>query len=424
MTTPNPVIKLFIVLAVYLLPCVAFSQTVQHFRYKADVGKVDSTGVYKIALKPGLVAKSVNSSLYDIRLVDDKGRFVAYVIITNPKDKLKPFFYTFPEVKQVAGSDTVTTYIAENIDKINPGDSNHRFKISQLWLKIRNTTVTRSVNLSGSDDLEHWFAIKEGIRLQEAGDSNETEYEQMLDFPESNYRYFRIQISNSNKDLIPITRAGIYLPDAKGDKEPGRLTQLPQARIITKNGDKQTSYYVGLDDMYVVDGLLLDIPSPRYYNRHISIYDAGDRNTAKLYDDSITSTRRSVLAISAKTNKLRIDITNGDDNPLVVKNITAMVLPQFAVAYLEKGRQYYLLDGDSTANEVSYDLTFLHSKPMSEFPVIEHSAVYKNPVFASVTLSVKHDYTLLIWVSIAVVLLILGLLTWRMVKELNTKPRE
>jgi hypothetical protein len=98
-----------------------------------------------------------------------------------------------------------------------------------------------------------------------------------------------------------------------------------------------------------------------------------------------------------------------------------MQMERSVVAYLEKGHAYSLLVGDSTAKEVSYDLTFVHSKPMSQFPVIQHSAVYKNPAFGLAVVPHARNYTPLIWAAIIVVLIVLSLLTLKMVKEVNTK---
>ncbi|MGZ3753295.1 MAG: DUF3999 family protein, partial [Mucilaginibacter sp.] len=381
------------------------------YKYKADIKNVDSSGVYKIKLQPGFVAKSTSRGLYDTRVVDETGKFIAYAIVTNPLDKVQPVFIIFPEVKQGAHSDTATIYIAENKNKDN---------VNELWLKLKNTAVSRLTNLSGSDDLQHWFAIKEDIRLQDADSGNDTEYEQMLSFPASNYRYFRIQISNKNKDLIKITRCGIYVSD---DRTQALFTTLPAVTLSTKNGNKQTSYFVDLDDNYVVDGLKLNISSPKYYDRQISVYNIGNKTEVRLCDTSITSSAQGYISISAKTNKLRIDITNGDDNPLVVKDIEAIALQQYAVSYLEKEHRYYLLTGDTSMNEVSYDLSFLHSKPLLQFPVISHSAVYKNPAYLISKPGARHDFTLLIWIAIVSVLILLSLLTWRMVKEINSGPK-
>lgn len=379
------------------------------YPYKADISKIDSSGVYKIKLKPDFLSKSTSKSLDDIRIADENGKFIAYTIVSNPSDKTKPIFVDFPEIKQTINSDTVTYYIAEDKDKI---------KVNKLWLMLKNMAVNRLADLSGSDDLQHWFAIKENIQLQDAGSGNDADYELMLSFPTSDYRYFKIQIGNKNKDFVKITRSGIYLDNAVRNVP---YVQLPAVKLTNKTANKQTSYYVDFDSNYIINSLKIDVSYPKYYSRHITIFDIGNKAEEILYDDSISSSVSRDVAFSAKTNKLRIDILNGDDNPLVIKSISAFQLQDFAVCYLEKSHNYYLFTGDTAANEVSYDLSFVHSKPISQFPVIVHSAVYGNPAYSTSKAESKSRFTLPLWAAIGAVLILLSLLTWKMVKEINSR---
>ncbi|HVV54802.1 MAG TPA: hypothetical protein VHC47_05740, partial [Mucilaginibacter sp.] len=192
-----------------------------------------------------------------------------------------------------------------------------------------------------------------------------------------------------------------------------------------KNGHRQTSYFVSFNGNYQINGLKLYVSSPTYYHRQIAVYDLDHRPEEKLCNDSISSSGEpgNGISLSCKISKLRIDINNGDDNPIVIDSISAWQVQQYAISYLEKGHRYYLLTGDSSADEVSYDLSFLHSRPMAKFPVINYSAVYKNPLFAIHQFPGRRNYTVLIWITITIVLLLLGLLTWRMVNEINQKPK-
>ena len=65
------------------------------FMYRADVMNVDSTSVYKIFLLPEFIAKSADKGLYDVRLADEKGKFVAYSIV-DKDDRQKIGLYTIP----------------------------------------------------------------------------------------------------------------------------------------------------------------------------------------------------------------------------------------------------------------------------------------------------------------------------------------
>ncbi|HZX57801.1 MAG TPA: DUF3999 family protein [Mucilaginibacter sp.] len=380
------------------------------FKYRADVYKIDSNAVYRIFLQPGFIAKSVVKGLYDVRLADENGKFIAYSIVDRETDR-RSIFMPFPEVKSNQKSDTATVFIA---------DAHSKSDISELWIRLKSNEVMRMASLSGSDDLQHWFAIKEGIELDGDQSGNDTEYEQQLKFPASKYRYYRVRINNKNNDPLQITGAGIYILSGH---VPLIVSATQTLKPKVQQGNKQTSYFIDLGDDHQVDELILHVTSPKYYTRNIRVYDVSHKGEDVLTTGSIKSGDPDTLYFSAKTNRIRIDVENGDDSPIVISGVEVFQLARSAVAYLEKGHQYHLLTGDSTASEVSYDLTFLHSKPMSKFPSTIESPVYKNPAYAELVFKVKRDYTQLIWISIAVVLILLSLLTWRMVKELNTKPR-
>jgi hypothetical protein len=395
-----------------LLLCTVAVAQQNKFRYKADVGKVDSSGVYSIRLSPKFIARSTSKEFSDIRLMDESDRFVAYSVVDTSYVGSIQTFMLFSEVKQKIVSDSSAAYIA---------DADKQGSISQLWLTFKNTAVDRLANLSGSDDLQHWYAIKEGIEIQGSADNSRTEYEQVLNFPRSNYRYYRVQMNNRKNDPVKIIRSGVYTSISPAP----HTYRIKPIAVTAKDGQRKTSYFITFDDSFDLFSIQPIVSSVKPYNRAVNVYDIGKKDEQKIYEGRISSfSPPNFIPCQAKTNRVRIDIMNGDDSPLIFKDVVAWARRRYAVAFLEKGHQYYLLTGDSTASMVSYDLTFLHSKPLSQIPVISHSAVYKNPAFASFRVTVKHNYTPAIWGAIIVVLLILSLLTWRMIKELSSGPNE
>jgi hypothetical protein len=339
--------------------------------------------------------------------MDEDGNFTAFSVMEALPEENRVSFTAFPEIKQDDVNNAKTVFIA---DAASAG------RINKLWLTFKNTSVTRQASLSGSDDLKHWFAIKEDIYLQGADDSKNPEYEYALNFPTSKYRYYKIEINNKKRDPIKIVRSGIYTSSAER-----MVRQIGTFKPEVRPGKKQTSYFVDLKDNYYISGLRLDVTSPKYYDRSISIYDIVHQPEELLYSGQMSSSGSDIVSCVGKTNRLRLDVVNGDDKALDIKDVTAFDLKRYAIAYLEKGHKYYLLTGNTAARAPSYDLSFLHSKPIADFAVIHHSTVYKNPVFGMAVVPVPRNYTPYIWAAIVAVLAILGLLTWKMVKELNTK---
>jgi hypothetical protein len=377
------------------------------YKYKADIRKIDSSGVYKIELKYDLIAKSLEN-LSDIRLLDNNGKFVAYALSNHLSRENHESFIEFSEVNSNNLPDTATFYIAENKSRLN---------IRQLWIRLKNTAVNRSVNLSGSENLKEWFAIKEDIQLEGADSEKGPDYEQVLNFPTSNYHYLRIQVNGKNKTPVKILRSGIYVTN---DYRP-EFAALPLVKFNQKDGSKVSHIFIHFDEAYMVNKLNLEIAAPKYYSRRIVVNDIKNKSIDQICDTILNSSGSQSIILSAKTNSIRIDIYNGDDNALRVKAISAYQLRQFAISYLEGDNSYYILTGDSSAKGVKYDLVFLKYRSYNQLHLISHSAIYKNTAFAIPKAQTKHNFTLFLWIVIVVVLILLSFLTWKMVREINER---
>lgn len=374
------------------------------FKYKADLPKIDTSTVYRIKLAPALVARS-NESLSDIRLLNDKVKFTAYTLSKNVFTGNSGNFVEFPQIKANNTSDTASVYIAQNKAGI---------KTHELWIRLKNTEVQRSVDIFGSDDLKKWFAIKEGIQLNQGTFDKEAEYSQLLQLPTSNYQYFKVQVNGKNKAPVKIIWAGIYVGMIPSEE----FAQLPDPKFSSKDTAKLTHVYVQFDEPYQVNKLQMIVSAPNYFDRHISIYN--DENNERISDTTI-SFRSPDIYLSAKTKKLRIDISNGDDVSLTIKTINAFEQQQYLVSYLEASREYAILSGDSTATTPDYDLSFLKDRSQDDIPVISHSDISNNPAYTTAKPEKKRNFTPLLWAAIIIVLALLSFLTWRMVREIEPK---
>jgi len=240
----------FIILCAFVISSSALWAQVNTYKYRADIQKIDSAGIYKIELSPDLIAKS-GKGFNDIRLFDNTGKSVAYALSNNLSAGSQNSFIEFLAVDSATKTDTATIYISENINRLN---------VNQLWVDLKNTSVNRSVNLTGSDDLKTWFAIKEDIRLQDAGNEDKAEYEQSFTFPTSNYRYLKIQVNGKNKAPVKILRTGIYITNSNKPE----YTLLPSFKFNSKDTAKKSSIFIHFDGPYQVNRLHLNITDPKY----------------------------------------------------------------------------------------------------------------------------------------------------------------
>ena len=403
--------KLLLTLALMSSATALFAQ--KTFKYRADVQKADTAAFFRITLPPALLAKS-QGSLADIRLVDKNGKTVPYIF----GDRL-PLWgdvndFAFSSWNVNSQSDSVTTFIAENKDRLT---------LSQITLGMRNIDVERKASLSGSDDLEKWYAIKEDIILaitsgkpyyNKAGN-----FAQQLNFPASNYRYFRVQVNNGHRDAIAILNAFISRKQAMVPE----FTQLPKPGFIQKDTLNVSRLFIKFNDAYPVNKIHLDISGAKYYKRNVSIYDLSGKHRSLLEETILSSAAPTDLIFSIKAKFIGLEIANEDNPPLQIKGVTAYQLSQSVIAYLDKGNSYHLLVGDSAAISPNYDLQFFTDSLKHQLPLATVGAVIVNPEFKNKETkpAAKGFPTWALWAVIVAVLTTLGAMTFAMTKEVGKR---
>jgi hypothetical protein len=405
MMRPSQKNKIGFLLAVFCTLAL-YASAQKTFKYQAVLHKVDSAGFYKIGLRPDFVAKS-NNGLTDIRLLNEKGNFVPYITADNLPHFDNEKFIVFSEV--ISKKDTGTTFIIESKEKL---------PVNRLWLKLKSTAVKRTVNLSGSDDQQRWFAIEEDIPLQEAVLDNNGSYLQSISFPASNYHYLKLLVNDKNKAPVKFLEAGIYTEESVAEQ----YFPIPNTKFLKKDSNKTTYITIQLSDNYLVNVLNLNIAGPKYYKRDAVVYQVDKQGKQLISSAELNSGKKGTLLISAKTNKLELQIDNGDNLPLDIKGIELLQSDKFITAYLEAGQSYKLLTGDVNAIAPVYDLKFFADSIHNHLPEITHEQVLKNTAFETPGVKTQsRDHTIAIWVIITAVLLMLSLLTLRMTREVNKK---
>ena len=215
-------------------------QAQNNFTYKAALSPVPQSGFYNIALSPAIIAKC-KTDLGDVRIKDNAGNEVAYILYTETARLNEDAFTEFP----VYYSDNRASVI---IDNILPNS------INRLFLLIKNSEAQRVATLSGSDDEKHWYIIKENIVLQNEYPATADAFAQSVSFPQSSYKYFRVTMQGKNILPLNIVKAGVYRQSFAGST----YDTLPAPNIIqTDSANKKSYVYLALGNEYQVDKLSL-----------------------------------------------------------------------------------------------------------------------------------------------------------------------
>lgn len=380
------------------------------FAYKASLDTITRTGWYEITLTPEIVAKC-KENLADIRIADPHGQFVPYVLQAGLPLGGSPssvdYFIDFPILLSPKGADPFMNVVVRNV-------SNR--PVNSLQLFIRNTSVQRVFTLSGSDDREHWYIIKEHIALGPGTADSATYYSQRIDLPPSSYPYFKI--GQEGKGLpLKIFKVGTntsHVMDVEGE-----IFNTPDPAISRKDSSDYSYITLTYKEPYIVDELTLTISSPALYKRRAKIYD----KEHPLYGVHVIIDPASPVYLLPpfKTREIMIEIDNGDNPPLVIDKISSSQLSRHLLSYLQPGQGYQLLVGNDKMTAPKYDLQSfadtIDRVPAHIRPGTLTSVSRPSPPPAKVS---SWDYKgVYLWGAIVVVLLLLVWLCLNMLKSIR-----
>src|SRR6218665_2922841 len=135
----------------------------QDFSVEAPIASVQADGFYRVPLAPEVALYS-NAAFSNFRIADQKGKQVPYFFRVEPPTYEQQLFkaYNIVEKKQEKG---LTTIILENTEQR---------AINNISLLIGNAAVTKEAVLSGSDDRQQWYALKERFSFNPVDNHNGT----------------------------------------------------------------------------------------------------------------------------------------------------------------------------------------------------------------------------------------------------------
>jgi len=201
-----------------VIGCIAFSTSVfsQDFNWKSKIDDVKKSGFHNILLSPSVNGK-LNYEFSDIRIYDNENNEIPYLLRTEVPVVYKQLFkeYQIVSKKSLKGS---TQVIIKNQLKS---------KVNNVNIVIKNSDVQKKVKLFGSDDQKKWFVIKDDYLFYSICSDVETSEIQLMDFPLSDYAYFKIELDDTKSAPINILKIGYY----DDYSEMGKYVQVPKCTV-------------------------------------------------------------------------------------------------------------------------------------------------------------------------------------------------
>lgn len=385
----------------------------QQFNYVAPLPEADSSAFYKIKLSPEIKSK-LKPGLADLRLYDQDKKEVPYVLKSDQEINYVSSFIPYPFLKKEILKDSVTQIIIRK-------DSS---RINNMSLMIRNAEVEKEMKLSGSFDTLQWFVVKEYHSIHSINNPLDVTAYLQIDFPATNYTYFKIDISDKHSAPVDVVKAGYFQTHSVA----GNYSALNAEWYVSDSAHRKMSFLtLQWPQVNDVDAIELKVKSPAHFLRKATLYSmwyqGGTEYTPK-YMGSLTLSSEASLRFAiegVRTNKFLIEIHNGDDAPLKFDNVEAFQLNHYCIAQLEKNKKYEFRFTDAMTDFPSYDLRYFEKIIPADLKVIEPGHVLDVSVHKQSTVAKKNFFSdkRFIWAALSITVLLLGYVTYRMMKEMK-----
>lgn len=408
---------IYILLSWLLCSQLSFGQS---FRYQASLPPATAEGFYKIAVTPPIAAR-LKTDFSDIRLYDSEHREVPYLLEREEAAQTRKLFREYEIVHKniVAGGNS--TLVLRNPT---------RSKINNISLLIKNTNVRKKASLSGSNDAQTWYGLEDNYYLHSLYSRAATAEVNLLNFPLSDYEYYRLVINDSTSAPLNILSAGYY----DTYSENGKYTAVPDVKFTQTDSAKVKQTYIYFRNPAPVhaDKITWQINGPAYYLRQATLYAAQfrqkrRRKTYKTYEPVATftlqSNKENTFALSNfKSHDFYLVIHNQDNPPLRITNIQFSFLNTYLVAPLQKTASYYLAFGNEETALPEYDLAYFKDSIPANLPVIDPTSLKSLNTLPEQKPATIFTNKNIIWVAIVLVIALLGFMSYRMLQETGKKP--
>lgn len=407
----------------------------QSFKGEAAIPPVETDGFYRVLISPQ-INFHLNDGLSDIRIYDNKDHEVPYIFQRESRKYYEERFVEYEIVRKEIKAGCCTSLVLRNAK---------RTPINNINLIIKNADASREAVLSGSDDNKEWFVISQRLMIDPSTNSAETQSVQLVGFPWSNYEYYLLKIKdNGNTPLrtlesgdehssykpLNILKAGYY----ETQFSTGQFNKLP-VQVTTTDSASQKKTYVRLmfHGLQFIDQLEIEVSGSKYYRREATIsherpktFQGKKLNESFRQNFQLTSGRTAIIdMMGIRSKELFIEIENEDSPPLTISDVKVSQLNRYLTAWLEKGEPYTLRFGQPELNAPVYDLKFFKDSIPKQVKVLKAGDIKLLDKIDNVSVSSTFFTSkTFVWVAIVAVMLILGAMSVKMVREASQPDKK
>lgn len=384
----------------------------QGYKWQSELTKTTSSGFYKIDLDPSIIAK-LNPNFSDIRIKDNREIDVPYFVEKEPFSITKRVFKEYKIVEKIKWKNGATVLVVKNEGKDT---------INNIQLQIKNFDVRKRLELAGSDDYKNWYTIKENYLFRSANGLQTTSEVKSLNFPYTDYKYYRIIIYDWFSLPINVMKIGYF----DTYQEQGKFKKLENQNVtrFDSSETKQTYIKINFKEAPYFDKLVIKADKPAYYYRKAKICSQRiDKKGRIHYDvlDYITLNSNSDFTSyfsDFDKREFYIVIENEDNPPLENITVEAYQLNRYLITHLEAEQDYRLVfNNDRIKTKPNYDINHFKKSVESNIPMLETREI--SPIHYQEKKKISSS-KIWMWGAIGVVALLLGYISYKMITEMET----
>ncbi len=407
-------------LLILVLPTTIFSQA-SNYSYMRKLDKTEKENFYSISLLPEIVA-NCKSELNDIRLYNFANNdtveipYVLEWLGNKNEEKAIPF-----ELINDTHSEKCCSYLTLKFNK--------KQIINRIKLDVLEANFDKWVKIEGSSDNKNWFTIKEHLRIVRFKNSEEHFEYTTLDFPNSEFAYYRLVINDDGGYRIKISNAYAY----ESKETTGSYSELKiNSRKQTENKKEKTSeLIVELPYAYRIDHITINSNSTKDFYRNINLYRSGgmnhspnnDKENWYLINTSIFSSIENnfINCFNEQIKKLKIEILNYDDAPIEINEIKAFTEQCHLVSAVPASENIYLTYGKANDNAPTYDLMHFREKIPFSITELNYGSEQEIPnTSGTKNASIKKaliENKKWLWTAMGAIILLIGFFSIKLLKK-------
>lgn len=346
--------KLFFLALVMLFPVICQAGfDAGKWQYYKSIEKGANSGLIRLSLDDEIFS-GANKDLSDLRIVDNNGVETPYKMMVG-KDSVKAETY---QPKILNNSFAAGQYTTAILDFGQRGTA-----VNQLTIRTNSENFQRNVTVYGSDDRSDWKVIKNDAYIYDYTDKrgNIKSNNLTVSFPESIYRYLKIEIADSENDPVKINS----VEAVNFIKEYSR--ELERKPVFTVNQDTKervTEMILDLGARGIPTNKIAISASDKNFNRSLMIF-AGNNNAdwkliANSYifryqTDRFTGSNLLIDVPEVNDRYIKVVIINKDDQPL--SGLSANTFSTYReVIFQAENQDYRVYFGNAKADQPEYDL--------------------------------------------------------------------